>query len=299
MSAKGCIFDIKEMAVFDGPGIRTTVFFKGCPLSCSWCHNPEGMGFARQLIVSLSSCAHCGRCGAACPLPASAVPAASAASLPEIPVGCTLCGACIRVCPRGIRRIAGDEYTAKELAALLLRNAEYLKNNGGGFTVSGGEPAAQGEFLVELLRRLRGNHRAIETSAFCTKEIFTELLRELELVMMDIKIADPCLHKKFTGQDNSVILSNLEQLKKSGKPFIIRVPLIPGVSDTKENLDSIAALLDKKGALQKVELLPYHKTAGAKYGMAGMEYRPNFDTGQIPNGRTEYFLERDIPCSVL
>jgi pyruvate formate lyase activating enzyme len=296
--AKGCIFDIKELAVFDGPGIRTTVFFKGCPMVCSWCHNPEGIGFGRQLMASLSGCTLCGRCTAACPLPEGAGNSGKSA-LPGIPADCTCCGRCIRVCPLGLRRIAGDEYGAEELAQKLLRNAAYLRDNGGGFTISGGEPTAQGDVLLELLGYLRGNHRAVESSGFCDGEFFTELLKELELIMMDIKIAEPELHKKYTGRDNGAILSNLDRLKKSGKPFIIRIPLIPGVSDTEKNLKAAAALIEGKSGIQKVELLPYHKTAGAKYGMAGIEYRPGFNTEQIPQGKTEYFLERNIPCSVL
>lgn len=297
-AVKGYIFDIKELAVFDGPGIRTTVFFKGCPMACSWCHNPEGMGFGRQLMASLSGCTRCGRCTGACPLPEGAGNSGKSA-LPGIPVDCTCCGRCIRVCPLGLRRIAGDEYSAEDLAAKLLRNEEYLRNNGGGFTISGGEPTAQGDFLLELLRRLRGNHRAVETSAFCTRGFFVKLLNELELVLLDIKIADPELHRKYTGRDNAAIMANLEQLKKSGTPFIIRIPLIPGISDTENNLSAIADLLAGKSGPLKVELLPYHKTAGAKYGMAGMEYRPGFNTEQIPQGETKYFLERGIPCSVL
>jgi pyruvate formate lyase activating enzyme len=199
----------------------------------------------------------------------------------------------------GLRRIAGNRTGAKELAAELLRNADYLRSNGGGFTFSGGEPAAQGNFLMKLLVLLRRNHRTLETSAFCPGELFDGLLKELDLIIMDIKIADPRMHRRYTGRDNSLILANLERLKKSGKPFIIRIPLIPGISDTEENLTAIAAMLEKKGGLQKVELLPYHKTAGAKYAMTGMKYHPGFDTEQIPQGRTYCFLERDIPCSVL
>jgi pyruvate formate lyase activating enzyme len=212
---------------------------------------------------------------------------------------CILCGNCLKVCPLGLRRIVGDKMGAKELAAELLRNAEYLRSNGGGFTFSGGEPTAQGEFLMELLVLLRGNHRALETSAFCSGELFAALLKELEVVIMDIKIADPQIHRLYTGQDNKLILANLEILKRSGKPFVIRIPLIPGITDTEENLGDIATLLEKGTGLQKVELLPYHKTAGAKYAMVGMVYQPDFDTEQIPQRKTNYFLERDIPCSVL
>jgi pyruvate formate lyase activating enzyme len=285
MGVKGVIFDIKELAVFDGPGIRTTVFFKGCPLRCRWCHNPEGLSFKPQLMVSLSSCTRCGKCTAVCPNPA--------------PGSCTLCGGCLRVCPLGLRRIAGEEYTPRALAEKLLRNADYLRNAGGGFTVSGGEPTGQPEFLLELLGLLRGSHRAIETCGYCSREVFSGMLGEIDLVMMDLKIIDSDLHRRYTGMDNAPILENLEILKGSGKPFIVRIPLIPGVNDTEANLRAAAERLAGSANLLKTELLPYHKTAGAKYSMIGMEYRPDFNIEQDPNGDTRYFLDRDIPCVVL
>jgi pyruvate formate lyase activating enzyme len=299
VSAKGLIFDIKEFAVFDGPGIRTTVFFKGCPLRCTWCHNPEGLSFERQLMVSGASCTHCGKCAAVCPLFAGGNEAARAKVEGRVPEGCTLCGKCLVVCPLGLRRVSGDEYDADELAVKLLRNADYLKNNGGGFTFSGGEPTAQGEFLLELLTLLRGNHRALETNGWCDGGLFAQLLGELELVLLDVKIACGEEHRRWTGADNGPVLANLERLKKGGIPFIVRVPLMPGVNDGDGNLTATAALLEGAKDLVKVELLPYHKTAGAKYGMAGMEYAPGFDVNAAPAAKTVFFTERGINCSVL
>jgi pyruvate formate lyase activating enzyme len=283
MSAKGIVFDIKEFAVFDGPGIRTTVFFKGCPLRCKWCHNPEGLSFSPQLLVSYNSCSHCGKCGTICPSPEN----------------CVSCGRCVSICPLGLRHISGVEYSAEELAVRLLKDADYLKTADGGYTVSGGEPTAQPEFLLELLGRLRGSHRAVETSGFCTEEIFQAVLDETELVMMDLKLVDPEPHRRFTGQDNAPILRNILRLRKSGKPFIIRIPLIPGVNDMGENLRAAADLLSDSENLIKVEILPYHKTAGAKYGMAGMKYDPGFDIEGELKPDTQIFTGRGIPCAVL
>jgi pyruvate formate lyase activating enzyme len=296
MSVRGIIFDIKEFAVFDGPGIRTTVFFKGCPLRCAWCHNPEGLEYKPQLMVSYGSCRRCGSCVLACPARRSPPEETAPEDLHAL---CGCCGRCLVVCPLGLRRIAGTEYGALELAEKLLRNAGYLQANGGGFTLSGGEPAGQGEFLMELLGLLRGNHRAMETSGFCSAGIFSALLEELDLVMMDLKCIDGELHRTWTGQDNKPILKNLELLKRSGKPFIIRIPLIPGVNDTEKNLRETAELLKDSRGLLKVELLPYHKTAGAKYTMVNLKYRPGFDLDRVPAPDTAIFEGRGIPCTVL
>ena len=289
--SSGIIFDIKEFAVFDGPGIRTTIFFKGCPLRCHWCHNPEGFSFQPQLMVSPMGCTHCGKCEAVCVCQAKPSP------LPSH--DCTVCGGCIPICPMGLRRISGTEYTAEDLAKRLLRDAAYLESNGGGYTISGGEPTGQGEFLVELLERLRGSHRAIETSGFCTAELFSAVLEELELALIDIKLMDRENHLNFTGGDNTGILENVEILKRSLRPHIVRIPVIPAVNDNEENFRAVADFLSDDKALLRVELLPYHRTAGAKYNMLNMEYRPEFDVEQAPNLNTGIFLSRNIPCFVV
>ncbi|MDR0730395.1 MAG: glycyl-radical enzyme activating protein [Treponema sp.] len=280
---KGTIFDIKEFAVFDGPGIRTTVFFKGCPLRCRWCHNPEGLSPQPQLMVSPASCTRCGACAAGCPSPGS----------------CTLCRRCLRRCPLGLRRIAGEEYTAEDLAGKLIRDAPYLRANGGGYTLSGGEPTLQGDFLLELLGLLRGSHRAVETSGYCSGELFTAILGETELLLLDIKSVRADIHRRYTGVDNRIILENLERLKSSGRDHIIRIPVIPGVNDEPEHYRAAAELLRGDGGLIGVELLAYHKTAGAKYSMLGMQYQPGFDADKEPRMDKDAFLSRGIPCAVV
>jgi pyruvate formate lyase activating enzyme len=281
--SKGIIFDIKEFAIFDGPGIRTTVFFKGCPLRCQWCHNPEGLSPEPQLMVGFAGCTRCGACGKVCPSPDA----------------CILCGGCVHRCPRGLRRITGEAYSPEGLAKKLLREDTYLKANGGGYTLSGGEPTFQGDFLLELLGQLQGSHRAVETSGCCSGELFSAVLGETELILLDLKAVDPELHRRYTGSDNRMILENLERLKSSGRPHIIRIPVIPGVNDTEENYHAAAELLRDDGSLVTVELLPYHKTAGAKYGMLRMEYRPDFDVEQNPHMDREIFLSRGITCRVV
>jgi len=280
---QGTIFDIKQLAVFDGPGIRTTVFLKGCPLRCQWCHNPEGLSFKPQLMVSVGSCFHCGQCKTVC----------------ESPEQCIVCGKCIRKCPLRLRRIAGIQISSEELSAKLLKDKDYLDAQGGGVTFSGGEPTAQPDFLLDCLRKISPMHRAIETSGYCAPEKFLEILQEVDYVLMDIKLVDDTLHKHFTGVSNQVILKNLEQLKQSGKPFRIRIPVIPGVNDSVTNFDATAELLQDAKNLEKVELLPYHRTAGAKYEMVAKQYHPEFDEEQVPNMDMKPFLSRGILCECL
>lgn len=279
--SRGIIFDIKEFAVFDGPGIRTTVFLKGCPMRCSWCHNPEGLKFEKELMVSVASCINCGACKKVCPSPGK----------------CTACGKCVDFCPLGLRRIAGIEYEAQDLAKKLLKNAEYLKAGGGGYTISGGEPTLQDEFILELLALLRGNHRAVETSGYCSKDFFKSLVEETELILMDLKLIDAKEHYRWTGVDNLIILENLDFLMGSGRAFIIRIPVIPGVNDN--IYENAANLLMRSVNLLRVELLPYHKTAGAKYSMLNLNYEPGFDIAAVPFVDTKPFTDRNIPCVVI
>ena len=170
---------------------------------------------------------------------------------------------------------------------------------GGGITFSGGEPTGQPEFLLEVLDRTAAMHRAIETSAYCSSKVFSAVLARVDYVMMDLKLMDPERHRHYTGVPNEPILENLERLKKSGKPFRIRIPVIPGVNDSDENFEQTALRLTDAPALEQVELLPYHVTAGAKYAMVGRQYRPEFDTAAAPNLNTGIFLAHGIACTHL
>lgn len=247
----GMIFDIKEMAVHDGPGIRTTVFLKGCPLRCIWCHNPEGLSFKPQLMYKQVRCIDCKSCQKEC-------------NHEE----CKPFGRCIHVCPENCLEIAGKEVTVKELANELKSSAEFLGDNFGGFTFSGGEPLAQPQFLLKLIEELKGYHLCIETSGFADCEVFKTVIEKLQFVIMDIKLADSKEHEKYTGVHNEQILKNFEVLKNSGKPFVIRTPLIPNITDTEENLQKIEEIIGNSNW----EKLPYNAAAGAKYKTLGMEY---------------------------
>ena len=250
----GTIFDIKEMAVHDGPGIRTTVFLKGCPLKCIWCHNPEGLSPEPQLMYKDARCIDCKKCRKEC-------------NHPE----CQPFGRCIYACPENCLEISGKKITAKELAVELKKSADILGDDFGGFTFSGGEPLAQYEFLLELLEELNGYHLCIETSGFASSEIFKSVIDKLDFVIMDIKLADNELHKKYTTVGNKQILKNFEILKKSGKKYVIRTPLIPDITDTNENLEAIKRIIGDSDW----EQLPYNTMAGAKYKMLGLEFKMN------------------------
>lgn len=247
----GTVFDIKEFSVHDGPGVRTTVFMKGCPLSCRWCHNPEGLSPEAELMVRTARCRHCGACMRPC-------------GHEE----CKPFGRCLHACPDGLVSVAGKVWDADELAEKLLQNADFMQMSGGGVTVSGGEPTMQAEFVCALLDRLKAVHRAVQTCAFTSAERFEAVISRCDYVMMDIKLADPAMHRKYCGVDNAPILANFERLRRSGKPYTIRVPLIPDITDTRENLAAIAEIVGDSA----VELLPYNTFAGAKYEGVGRVY---------------------------
>ncbi len=250
----GTIFDIKEMAVHDGPGIRATVFLKGCPLRCKWCHNPEGFTSEPQLMYKDVRCIGCKNCQKECDHPE-----------------CQPFGRCIHACPENCLEISGKKVTAKELAEELKKSADILGNDFGGFTFSGGEPLAQPQFLLELIEELKDYHLCIETSGYADSEIFETVINKLDFVIMDIKSADSERHKKYTGVGNEQILKNFQILNCSGKPYIIRTPLIPNITDTKENLDAIKEIIGKS----EWEKLPYNAMAGAKYKMVGIDFELN------------------------
>jgi pyruvate formate lyase activating enzyme len=279
---KGLVFDIEEFGIYDGPGIRTVVFLKGCPLRCMWCQNPEGWHNYPERMVS-SRCIHCGTCKRVCPHPDK----------------CVACGTCLPYCPVNAISIAGEYLTSSELAEKILANAQLLKLNGGGVTFTGGECLIQTPFVLEVRNKLQGIHCAIETSGYADSQTFTAMIKAMDLVMFDIKQTDPVIHRKYIGEDNIQIHENLRILMQSGVPFIIRIPLIPGVNDTDENFRMTAEWIKDAKNLMYVEMLPYNRSAGAKYKMLGLEYKPTFDEKAEPKINTAFFEKYGIKVKVM
>ena len=280
----GTVFSIEEFSIYDGPGIRTSVFLKGCPLRCTWCHNPEGQLRQAQIIKSPNGCIKCGNC-----LCTSRLVDGRRIFTSES----------IEKCPMHLLRVSGEEYSSDELCSKILKNEAILKASGGGVTFSGGEPFLQHEFLFECLTRLSGKiHCAIQTCGFCSSEIFETILSLADYFLYDLKIIDTKLHKKFTGVNNDLILRNFDILANSKKPFVVRIPLIPTVTDAESNIEDIAKLLNKY-AITYAELLPYNKMAGGKYDMVGRKYEPNFDETMPCQVREEIFNKYNISVKVL
>jgi pyruvate formate lyase activating enzyme len=246
------IFDIREFTIHDGPGLRTTVFLKGCPLRCTWCHNPEGLLAEPQLVSN----------------------------------------------PAGERTV-GQSYTSDKLAELLNKQAEILRGGEGGVTFSGGEPLAQAAFVAEVIQKLEGLHVTLDTSGFGSPSDFQLLAGLSNLVLFDLKLMSPEKHRQYPGQDNGPILRNLDLLANLPAPCVIRVPLIPGVTDTDENLSAIAEAAQCLPNLLGVELLPYNRAAGGKYGSCGMQYQPGFDESESVKANLSFFEAAGLPVNVL
>jgi len=276
---KGRIFDIAEFSLHDGPGVRTTVFLKGCPLRCMWCHNPESQNFGKELMVSYRSCSHCGKCTALCASPGN----------------CVSCGACVSGCPSRLRKLVGEDIEAAVLAGVIKKNNELFEKSGGGVTISGGEPLFQPAFCIELMEELSHGHVALDTSGFAGKDIFKEAVGYASLVLFDVKLMDADKHYHYTGVDNKLILENLEQLCSGETPFLVRVPLISGVNDDEEFTRDLCQRIRGARNLIRVDLLPYHRGAGAKYAMLGRAYEPDFDLYASPGVQRDIFQEYSIP----
>ncbi|AKJ63694.1 glycyl-radical enzyme activating protein [Kiritimatiella glycovorans] len=272
----GLVLDIHRCSLHDGPGIRTTVFLKGCPLNCAWCHNPESISFQRELYFIPERCTACGACVAACRNgvhhldPATGEHAIDRAS-------CTACGACVRTCPAEALEIKGREMSVEEVMEPVLKDRRYYDRSGGGVTLSGGEPMAQFEFTAELLAAARENeiHTCLETCGHAPAERFDAILEVVDLFLFDVKGLDPDRHKANTGVTTDLILSNLDRILKRGGHVRLRCPLVPGRNDSDEDLRRLADLYRRYAdALEGMEIMPYHAMGEAKGARVGRPVPP-------------------------
>lgn len=267
------ITNIQRYCIHDGDGIRTTVFFKGCPLKCLWCHNPETQKKGRELLVNTEKCTGCGACAAVCRKKAVTVRNGRAETDRK---QCGACGACEEVCPQNLREITGKPCTPEELIKELKKDEPFFEESGGGVTLSGGEVmAADMDFVESVAKGLKdqGIRLTVDTCGYAPTENFERILPYIDTFLYDIKTLDGELHRKYTGADNRLILENLERLSRAGARIYIRIPLIKEVNGEESSMEAIAAYLREKqiGAAQ-VNLLPYHDTGASKYARLEKEY---------------------------
>lgn len=256
----GLIFNIMKYSISDGPGIRTTVFLKGCPLNCLWCHNPEGQSARKELVFNRDRCIQCGACLAHCPV------AGAQGS-------CLLCGKCAELCCTGAREIIGQELTVSEVLAEIEKDIIFYDESGGGVTFSGGEPLLQAEFLLALLQACKeqGIRTAVDTTGFAPFSVLASAAQYTDFFLYDLKLMDNEEHLEYTGVPNQGILDNLVRLAECHQSIAIRVPIIPGLTDTVGNLEAMATFLEPI-PIRQVEILPYHNTAAGKYQRLGRTY---------------------------
>ncbi len=267
----GLVFNTQKYSVQDGPGIRTTVFLKGCPLCCQWCHNPESQSARPEIIFVESRCLRCGECRRACAF-AQSLPESE--PLPPAVEGCTMCGECVEACPTEARQIVGKRMTVGEVMAEILQDGVFYDESFGGVTFSGGEPLAQPAFLKELLEacQARGIRTAVDTCGFACTDALLEIARRTDLILFDLKLMDDAKHRQYTGVSNVPILANLKALDQIHKNIWVRVPLIPGINDDDANLGAVARFATSLFGITQVSVLPYHKIGVQKFRRLGRAF---------------------------
>ncbi len=296
----GRIFNIQKYSIHDGPGIRTTVFLKGCPLSCLWCHNPESQSFYPEIMQYPKRCIGCGKCIEACESKALSLDSSSIIFDRD---RCTFCGCCAEACYAKARELAGRDMTVTEVMAQIEKDTVFYEESGGGVTFSGGEPLSQPDFLLELLSQCKKGeyHTAVDTSGYGASETIKAISGFTDLFLYDLKLMDDEKHIKYTGVSNKLILENLRLISQLGNRIYIRVPVIPGINDDEENLKAISRFIQGTPSVEQVNLLPYHNIAEGKYSRLGKQSRladiPIPDTGYM-DSVADKLLEYGIKAKI-
>lgn len=296
----GLVFNLQRCSIHDGPGIRTTVFLKGCPLRCAWCHNPEGISPAQEIVVLEDRCIGCGECRRVCPIGAEAP---AAAALPPRQERCQTCGRCVEACPTRGRQMAGRQVSAAELLEAILADRVFYEESGGGVTFSGGEPLAQPEFLRTMLTeaKARGLHTAVDTCGFVKTSQLLGIAPLTDLFLFDLKLMDDARHRQFTGVSNGIILDNLRALSCVHSRIWLRVPVIPGVNDAAADLEATARFAAGLQGIRQVNLLPYHRTGVPKsrrLGLAPVLPATDPPSAEVMGAAVAIFKRQGLPARI-
>ena len=285
MIERALILKISRFCLEDGPGIRTSVFFKGCNLHCPWCHNPESLDYVRQLMLFNDKCSRCGICRTVCPKGAHKFDGGHHIDYKL----CAMCGKCEDACPEGALMISGHYMTVEEILRIILKDKPYYQTSGGGVTLTGGEALNQFDFALRLAKAVKQNniHLSLETSGFIPKENFKKFCQYLDLLLFDCKLTSPLSLKKYTGADGDLIFHNLKTANKLNVPVILRCPLIPSVNDSEEHFSNVAKIINSNENIISAEILPYHELGINKYKALN---KPFHEFTPPEKERTEYFV---------